>query len=308
MSTKLTYEHLIFEGGGVKGISYAKIPLALDEFGVLQNITKVAGSSAGAIIALFLALKYEPDEIYNIIKTTSFSDFKDSTHYYVTLYNIIFHSGIHSGRRFEKWIQAQILYKTGNRLTTFRQLFDMTGIELVLTGTCFNTKKTEYFSYKTKPDMPVWLACRISMSIPCYYFPVDVDLVQYVDGGILYNYPIWVFDNPDSYEFKPHNLNFLDDKTLGFKLISKKKSDFISTIPRILPIFSTLCILLSVMINHIDLSYVHRTYWDRTIGLDTDDVQTTDFDITEEKKDQLIESAYSITKQYLTNKINSIID
>lgn len=306
---KLTYEHLVFEGGGVKGIAYAKIPLALQEFRVLENITKVAGSSAGAIIAVFLALNYDPKEIYEIIKRTNFSDFKDTPPLYtMALCNLVFRSGIHSGKRFEKWIKTQILYKTGNRYTTFKQLYDMTGVELVLTGTCFSTKKTEYFSYKTKPDMPVWLACRISMSIPCYYFPVNVDLVRYVDGGILYNYPIWVFDNPNNYEFKQNNLNFLNDKTLGFKLISKKKSDFISTLPCVLPISHTLCILLGILLNHIDLSYIHQTYWDRTVGLDTDDVQTTDFDITEAKKTQLIENAYIVTKKYLTNKINSIID
>jgi NTE family protein len=301
------YRYLVFEGGGVKGVAYAKIPIVLEEFGILKNIKKIAGSSAGAIIATLLALKYNPKEIFQIIKNTNFSKFKDtSPSYLVTIYNLLFKSGVHSGQRFEKWIKTQILYKTGNRETTFRQLFDMTGIELVLTGTCFDTKKTEYFSYKTKPDMPVWLACRISMSIPCYYFPVSIDMVKYVDGGMLYNYPIWVFDNPDSYEFKPHNLNFLNDKTLGFKLISKRKNDFISTLPSILPVLKTFYTLLSIMLNHIELSYIHQTYWDRTIGLDTSDLQTTDFDISEEKKMEIIDDAYMITKKYIQNKQNSL--
>jgi NTE family protein len=146
------------------------------------------------------------------------------------------------------------------------------------------------------------------MSIPCYYFPVNVDLVRYVDGGMLYNYPIWVFDNPNSYEFKQHNLNYLDERTLGFKLVSKKKCDFISTLPSVLPLLKTFGILLSIMLNHIELSYVFNTYWNRTIGLDTDDVQTTDFEISEEKKQQLIDSAYETTKIYLKNKLDSIID
>ena len=302
------YKHLVFEGGGVKGVAYAKIPMVLAEFDILDDITKVAGSSAGAIIAVLLALKYTPDEIYNVIKDTNFSKFKDSSPFFtVTIYRLLFRSGIHSGQRFEKWIKTQILYKTGNRETTFRQLYDETGIELVLTGTCFDTKKTEYFSYKTKPNMPIWLACRISMSIPCYYYPVNVDLVRYVDGGMLYNYPIWVFDNPYSYDFKHNNLDFLSDETLGFKLISKRKNDFIATLPSVLPILKTFYTLLSIMLNHIELSYIHQTYWDRTIGLDTSDIQTTDFDISEEKKNEIIENAYLTTKKYLTNKVNSLI-
>jgi NTE family protein len=305
---EFSYRHLVFEGGGVKGVAYAKIPMVLEEFGILQNIKKIAGSSAGAIIATLLALKYTPNEIFEIIKNTNFSKFKDtSPSYTITLYRLLFKSGVHSGQRFEKWIKTQILYKTGNRETTFRQLYDTTDIELVLTGTCFDTKKTEYFSYKTKPDMPIWLACRISMSIPCYYFPVSIDLVKYVDGGMLYNYPIWVFDNPNSYEFKPHNLNFHNDETLGFKLISKCKNDFISTLPSVLPLIKTFCTLLSIMLNHIELSYVHQTYWDRTIGLDTSDIQTTDFDISEEKKMEIIDNAYTTTKKYIQNKQESLM-
>ena len=58
------------------------------------------------------------------------------------------------------------------------------------------------------------------------------------------------------------------------------------------------------MLNHIELSYVHQTYWDRTIGLDTMDIQTTDFDISEAKKNIIIENAYITTKKYLKNKTN----
>lgn len=308
MGDEIGYKHLVFEGGGVKGVAYAKIPMVLQEFGILQNITKIAGSSAGAIIAVLLALRYDPHEIYEIIKNTSFTKFKDSSpSRLLKIYNLIFKSGIHSGARFEKWIKTQILYKTGNVETTFKQLYDATGIELVLTGTSFDTKKTEYFSYKTKPDMPVWLACRISMSLPCYYLPVSIDLTRYVDGGMLYNYPIWVFDNPNSYEFKTNNLNFLSDETLGFKLLGKKNNDFISTLPSILPILGTFYILLSIMLCHIDESYIHQTYWDRTIGLDTSDIQPTDFDISEQKKNKIIDKAYETTKKYLQNKLDSLV-
>ena len=74
-----------------------------------------------------------------------------------------------------------------------------------------------------------------------------------------------------------------------------------------LPILTTFYTLLSIMLNHIEVSYMHQTYWDRTIGLDTSDIQTTDFDISEEKKHEIIDCAYSITKKYLQNKYDSMI-
>lgn len=307
MEPTFSYKHLVFEGGGVKGVAYAKIPRALEEFGILQNIKKIAGSSAGAIIALLLALRYSPEEIEALIKKTDFKKFKDPLPFYTSkVFNLLLYSGIYSGKRFEKWIKSQIVFKTGSRDTTFKQLYDKTGIELVLTGTCLKSRKTEYFSYKTKPDMPVWLACRISMSIPCYYFPVSVDWVKYVDGGLLYNYPIWVFDHPNTYEFRYGNLNLFNESTLGFKFVSNCDSDFASTIPSYrVPLLRTLIDLIATMITHIDSGYAHKSYWDRTVGLNTEDVKTTDFDLPEEKKQKVIENAYLITKKYLANKLKA---
>ena len=53
----MDYENLVFEGGGVKGVAYSKVAYALEEYGVLKGIKKVAGSSAGSIMALLVALK-----------------------------------------------------------------------------------------------------------------------------------------------------------------------------------------------------------------------------------------------------------
>jgi predicted acylesterase/phospholipase RssA len=61
-------ENLVCEGGGVKGLVYAGALKVMEENGVLQNIKRVAGSSAGGIVSLLLAIGYTAEEIEAVMK------------------------------------------------------------------------------------------------------------------------------------------------------------------------------------------------------------------------------------------------
>lgn len=297
---------MIFEGGGIRGCAYSRIPEVLEEFRILGNINKVAGSSAGAIMATLLALKYSPGDIHKMMRDVNFGDFKDRVSYFMYPYNILFKSGIYPGTKFELWMKSQIKAKTGSELTTFQELYQNTGMELVITGTSLTSGEVKYFSYKTTPGMPIWLACRISISIPFFFMPVEYEGHIYADGGILYNYPIWVFDDPTSYEYDSEKLDFISEQTLGFKLVSADMHDFVSSMPKILPCVTMFSLLFHTFLKFIDSSYVQKTYWDRTVGINTEDVSTAEFDVSEEKKDKIILNGYLNTKQYLINKIESL--
>lgn len=294
----------MLEGGGVRGYAYSLVPKALEEFDILKNITKVAGSSAGAIMATLLALKYTPEKIHNKMRSLDFNQFRDTSFTYFTpAYNLIFKSGLYSGKKFELWMKEQINEVTGNPNTTFSELYELTDMELVITGTSLTTKSVKYFSYKTTPDMSVWLACRISISIPFFFMPIEYNGEIYADGGILYNYPLWVFDNPDSYEYEASKIDLLSERTLGFKLVSTGQCDFVSTMPKVFPIFNTFCMLFGTFLKFIDSSYVQKTYWDRTIGINTENVTTTEFNVDEDRKNRIVNNGYSNTRQYLSNKL-----
>ena len=93
---------------------------------------------------------------------------------------------------------------------TFRDFFNMTGVDLVVTGTNASKNRSAYFSVGYTPDFSVAEAVAISMSIPLLFKPVliDGDVNRYaspeynesyrglwVDGGMLNNYPIHAFDH-----------------------------------------------------------------------------------------------------------------
>ena len=56
-------KNLVFEGGGIKGLAYAGALEALAGRGHLQTVEQVAGTSAGAITALLVALGYDLEAI-----------------------------------------------------------------------------------------------------------------------------------------------------------------------------------------------------------------------------------------------------
>ena len=51
-------ENLVFEGAGIRGIAYSGAIAELEQHGLLKNIKRVGGTSAGAITALLLCLGY----------------------------------------------------------------------------------------------------------------------------------------------------------------------------------------------------------------------------------------------------------
>jgi len=82
---------------------------------------------------------------------------------------------------------------------TFKQLHQVTGNELCITAVNVNRSRVEYFHPKTKPDVPIKLALRMSMSIPGVFKAVKLTNERgitdlYVDGGVLCNYPVHAFD------------------------------------------------------------------------------------------------------------------
>ena len=98
------FRNLVFEGGGVKGAAYGGALEELEERGILNDITRVAGTSAGAITAVLLAVGYSPEELTDIITNTNFGDFADSSdEWFIDAERILTSYGFCKGDYFRKW-------------------------------------------------------------------------------------------------------------------------------------------------------------------------------------------------------------
>ena len=131
-------------------------------------------------------------------------------------------------------------------------------------------------------DLNVATAVRMSMSIPFFFEPVKLmdmktNQASYiVDGGVLSNFPVWLFDSEGELPAWP---------TFGFKLVEPETT---AEVPHDIhgPV-SLLTALFSTMMEAHDARYIKDEQFTRTIAIPTLGVGTTEFDISREKSEAL---------------------
>lgn len=299
------YEYLIFEGGGVKGLAYGGALKALTEAKLLNNIKGYAGASAGAITATLCAIGYTPDEISAIIKDTDFSTFLDHEPFGIIseLYELMTEYGEHSGIFFHKYMQNLIKEKTGDSNYTFGELYEDKKIQLVVVATDLNKLKTVYFSHQNYRTMPIADAVRMSMSIPFLFHPVKFNDQLFVDGGLIDNYPLHVFDGDFPGDPKTSlGISEPNMKVLGFKLVTpNEECDFQLYKPlEINSIKSFSYTIIETLIAANERKYIKPTFWKRTLPIYIQKgFPATRFALTLDEKDMLIKDGIDAVESWL---------
>ncbi len=324
------FRNLVFEGGGVKGIAYAGALRVLEEKGILAGVTRVGGTSAGAINAVLVGLNYSVSEIDGILRSVDFKKFMDDSWGVVRDTDRLIHEfGWYKGDFFRNWIGKIIKAKTGNSEATFSEVQAQKSAkgfrDLYFMGTNLSTRFSEVFSFEHTPRTCVADAVRMSMSIPLFFAAKrsprnDV----YVDGGVLDNYPVKLFDRKkyvDRYSSLPvyyedHNDRLrqagssispyvFNMETLGFRLDSAEEiamfRDQAEPVHHTVDdFFDYAYALVDTVLESQSNLHLHSDDWQRTIYIDTLDVRTTDFDLSDAKKQALVKSGQDNTEKYFS--------
>ena len=117
------FRNLVFEGGGVKGIAYVGALGVLKEKGVLKNIQRVGGTSAGAINGLLVGLGYTVTEMKEILFKLDFTNFLDDDWGIVRdTKRLVEKYGWYKGNFFHQWIGNRLKEKAGDADATFKEL------------------------------------------------------------------------------------------------------------------------------------------------------------------------------------------
>ncbi len=318
------FKNLIFEGGGVKGIAYAGAIKVLDEKNMLTSINRVSGTSAGAITAALLAFGAGWEDIRNIVGRTDFRKFMDDSWGLIrNVKRLIKYFGWHKGKAFDKWMKEQIGAMTGNPNLTFEDLENLKMDHptkfrsLYVVGTNLSKQIPEMFSAEKTPHMEIGDAVRISMGIPLFFTAILDNNDIWVDGGVTWNYPINIFDNkkylsdpenPKLYTIPDYPTIFTKDhvynkETLGFRVdtkdeIAASKITW-SLPPKMIKSFKDyITALLGFMTDMANKVHLHENDWHRTVFIDAKGVRTTEFDLSEDKVEDLIKSGEDGTKAY----------
>ena len=315
MGNNILYENLALSGGGAKGITFIGALRKLQEDGILQNMTRFAGSSAGALCAACLACNGSLDQIDGFLRDIDPSMFNDHGCGGIVrkVYNIFRHNGVYKTDKLYQWCQDSIEKLTGNKDITFEEVFLRYNHELVITGTLMNPKsgETVYFSRHTGfENMKICQAMIISISIPFYFFSYKYQDGVYSDGGLLDYIPLHIFDRK---LFSGNDCNNI--KSLGISLQQLTHTEEISP-PYYQELIkknnkpSTFFNFVSRTINsiysHAQWSYEETFDAERIIQVYTPNISLLDFDLSTKTQNTLIEQGYQETTKYLLNRSKNL--
>ena len=296
----------VFEGGGVKGIGLVGAVAIAEERG--YQWVNVAGTSAGAIVAALLAAGYEAAEMKKILAELDYNKFKDTSlldkiPLVGPLASVVFEKGIYEGKFFERWIR-ELLRQKG--VETFKDIirdeyrddkryrFKLRVVASDISQGRLLILPQDIADYGIRPeDLNVAAAVRMSMSIPFFYEPVKLrnmktNQISYiVDGGILSNFPVWLFDSEGEIPEWP---------TFGFKLVEPEEEHEIPH--RVSGPISLITALFSTMMEAHDARYIKDEQFIRTIPIPTLGVGTTEFDISLEKSEALYQSGTKAAERF----------
>jgi NTE family protein len=284
----------VFSGGGVKGIAFAGAVAAAEEAGYTEWV-RLAGTSAGAIAAMALAVGYDANGMRRALEATDYTKIGESSNPVRRLFNLIRRHGLTRGTGLTEWIEG-LLRDAPSPASTFGELdgrLQVVGCDLAhsrlvvfpddlalyedLDG---NALRPEEFSIAE--------AVRVSSGYPYFFPPLQLrdratkKGAVLVDGGVASAFPVFLFDRRE-----PRH------PTWGFRLhagmgVEQPSHREIAGIDW--PIDMARAILDTAM-NAFDTRDV-LGFGDRVVSIPTGDVETLDFSLSAEEREFLYRSGH----------------
>ncbi|HEY3503484.1 MAG TPA: patatin-like phospholipase family protein [Actinocatenispora sp.] len=307
---------LVLEGGGVKGIGLLGAIVTLAEHG--YTFPRIAGTSAGAIVGALTAASQRAGrpltDLVELMETLDYRRFADATllDRFGPLgkgIELLWHDGIYKGDAALSWISER-LAENGVRTWGDLRIDDDPGTSLpqdrryrlVVTASDLSRGQLvrlpwDYDQYGLDADtQPVAPAVRASMSVPFFFRPVTLRAGQglgentLVDGGILSNFPIEIFDRTDE---RPSRW-----PTYGVKLSARRDARQVSH--RVDgPVDLALAALHTLMAAHDAYHLDDEHVTARTVFVDTDKVNGLDFGIDRDTQRRLYATGRRAAETFL---------
>ncbi len=282
----------IFSGGGMKGIALAGAYQVLEEKG--YRFKRVAGTSAGAIVACFIAAGYTAKEMKELLCEQDFQQLLDPRPTvlpfpFMKWLNLYWGMGLYQGRAMENWFLDKLARKG---VYTFADIPE--GSLKLVASDLTNGKMMvlpddlKYYGWKPENFM-VSRALRMSCNIPFFFEPVKMKAPTgdtiFVDGGVLSNFPMWIFEN-----------GVKERPMLGIKLSRSSEDMPPQKINNGLNMFEA---LFTTMKDAHDDQYISRKLEKNVIFIPVDEYSSTAFHLGEEMKLNLFQKGRDSATRFL---------
>jgi NTE family protein len=303
---------LVLEGGGVKGIGLVGSLAVLEEGG--WQPACVAGTSAGAITAALLAAGYGSEEMRQILLELDFHKFEDRGWEDKIplpgreLVSILKDKGVFEGDFLHEWIEGLLAEKGVRTFADLRndgeedeaRRYRLRVIASDVTGRRLLALPQDAVHLGIEPDgLSVALAVRMSMSIPLFFEPVTVTDPKtrqkhlIVDGGMLSNFPVWLFDSHGRAPRWP---------TFGLLLVEPEPRKSVAHRlgdggeAGLIDFFKAMA---QTVLEAHDRLYLEQADFARTIPIPTLGVRTTEFDLARDRAVALFDSGRTAAEGFL---------
>jgi NTE family protein len=284
----------VFSGGGIKGFAIIGALEEVENRGL--RFVRVAGTSAGSIIAALIAAGYTSKEIYQMVDEVNLKELLDSRKTIIPFkfakwLLLYWRLGLYKGIQLEKWIEGKLALKG------IRTFSDLPAKSLRVIGSDLSNGQMivipdDLEKYGITPgSFSIARAIRISCSIPYFFEPVRMRSPDgsniLVDGGVLSNFPMWLFDQENVKKLRP---------VLGIRLSPNEHEHEKHKINNAIELFGA---LFETMKDAHDSRYISRKHAQNIIFIPAEGIMPTEFQITDEKKQALLSLGRNHAKKFL---------
>lgn len=186
----MTIKHLVISGGGpvMFQIISAIQELERKEYLYMKNIETIYGTSAGAVVAVMISLKFDWDTINDYIIKRPWHDV-----FPIKIQNIFdayTKKGIFDIKNVEKCFKPLFDAKDISLDISMKDFYTLTNIDIHMCSFELNEYRIRDISYESFPNLPILKAIQMTCALPILVTPVFIDDRCFIDGGVGCNYPL----------------------------------------------------------------------------------------------------------------------
>ncbi|MFC4617965.1 patatin-like phospholipase family protein [Camelliibacillus cellulosilyticus] len=285
----------VFSGGGVKAFAFVGALEVVEKEGF--RFRRLAGTSAGAIIAALIAAGYKSEDIHQEMERMHPAIFLDQKNMifrfpFIKWLALYWRMGLYRGAAFERWI-GEALERKG--VASFGDL-PPDALKIVVSDLSRGKMVVlpdDLRDYGIIPEnFSVARAVRMSCSLPFFYEPIALfnnkgEKCMIVDGGVLSNFPVWLFDDETALPLRPF---------LGFQLSGRSDILIPRRIKNAVDLFHG---LFATMRESHDAKYISKYAASNIIFIPVEDVATADFHLSKKDRDKLVDLGRKRAESFL---------